>query len=129
MVIDSSALFAIAFDEPEHPVYLELMMNAAVLAIAAPTLFESRMVALRKSGPELEDRLLSLLKKLGTRIAAFDETQADLAAQAFRRYGKGRHRAGLNFGDCFAYALAKTLDEPLLYKGDDFAHTDLASAI
>ncbi|HTT98730.1 MAG TPA: type II toxin-antitoxin system VapC family toxin [Rhizomicrobium sp.] len=129
MVIDSSALFAIVFDEPDHPAYLEAIITAVSLTISAPTLFECRMVALRKSGPDLEERILSLLKKSQVSVAAFDEHHVELAMQAFHRYGKGRHAAGLNFGDCFAYALAKSLNEPLLYKGADFARTDIVSAI
>ncbi|SRR5579862_829335 len=129
MVVDSSAVLAVMLDEPDQSIYLETMKRAKGLTMSAPTLFECRLVALRKSGVELETKLLSFIRDLNVRITAFDEPQAALAADAFRRYGKGRDRAALNFGDCFSYALAKTLGEPLLYKGGDFARTDVAAAV
>ena len=129
MVVDSSAVLAVMLDEPDQSIYLETMKRAKDLTMSAPTLFECRLVALRKSGVELETKLLSFIRDLNVRITAFDEPQAARAADAFRRYGKGRDRAALNFGDCFSYALAKTLGEPLLYKGGDFARTDVAAAV
>lgn len=97
--------------------------------MSAATLFESRLVAMRRFGPAQESKLLLLLARLKVRILDFDQIQASLAAEAFRRYGKGRDKAALNFGDCFSYALAKNRDEKLLYKGGDFARTDIAAAI
>lgn len=129
MVVDSSALFAVVFGEPERVLYLDTMSKASELMMSAPTLFECRLVALRKSGVDLETKVLSVIDDLNIRIVAFDEPQAALAADAFRRYGKGRDKAALNFGDCFAYALAKHASEPLLYKGGDFSRTDVAAAI
>ncbi len=79
-------------------------------------------------GKALFESEFQLLATLGLAIVAFDEIQAELAREGFRRYGKGRHAAGLNFGDCFAYALAKALDAPLLFKGGDFAKTDVKRA-
>jgi ribonuclease VapC len=129
MVVDSSAVLAVMLDEPDQSIYLETMKRAPELTMSAPTLFECRLVALRKSGAELEEKLLSFIEDLNVRIIAFDEPQAALAAEAFRRYGKGRAKAALNFGDCFSYALARHTDLPLLYKGGDFARTDVAAAI
>jgi ribonuclease VapC len=129
MIVDSSAIFAVVFEESDHQLYLETMLAAQVLTMSAATLFECRLVALRKAGEAQENRLLAFLAWLKIRIANFDESQAALAAEAFRRYGKGRDKAALNFGDCFSYALAKSRDEPLLYKGGDFARTDVAAAI
>jgi ribonuclease VapC len=129
MVVDSSAILAIAFDEPDHLTYLNAIDSAETRTMSAATLFECRLVALRKAGEVQERDLLELLAEMKIRVAHFDEAQAVLAADAFRRYGKGRHKAGLNFGDCFSYALAKSLSEPLLYKGGDFARTDVATAV
>ncbi len=128
MIVDSSALIAVVFEEKDQSTYLELL-RSSTLTMSAPTLFECRLVALRKSGAALEAKLLSLIAGLNIEIVAFDEAQAVLATDAFRRYGKGRDKAALNFGDCFSYALAKSRGEPLLYKGGDFARTDVAAAV
>jgi ribonuclease VapC len=129
MIVDSSALFAIVFDENDHLLYLGLMLGAAELHISAPTLFECRLVSMRREGEDWEERLLQLLSVLKVQVLAFDAAQANLASDAYRRYGKGRDKASLNFGDCFSYALAKAREEPLLYKGGDFARTDMAAAV
>jgi len=129
MVVDSSAILAIVFNEPDHFLYFESLAAAQTLAMSAATLFECRLVALRKGGEAQESELLDFLARLKIDIAHFDEAQVDVAAEAFRRYGKGRDRAALNFGDCFSYALAKSRGEPLLYKGGDFARTDVAAAV
>jgi ribonuclease VapC len=128
MIVDSSALIAVVLEEQDQSTYLDLM-RASDLAMSASTLFECRLVALRRSGPALENKLLFLIEGLNIEIVAFDEAQASLAADAFRRYGKGRDKAALNFGDCFSYALAKSRGEPLLYKGSDFSRTDVAAAV
>jgi ribonuclease VapC len=129
MVIDSSAVFAIVFREPEWDRFARAIIAAPTKFIGAPTVVECRVVALRRTGPELETRVCSVLSELQIGIVEFDETSIELAAEAFRRYGKGRDPAGLHFGDCFSYALAKSLGEPLLYKGGDFARTDIAAAL
>lgn len=128
MIVDSSALIAVVFEEHDEFVYLEAMRSAD-LAMSAPTLLECRLVALRRSGSVADAKLLSLVEAFNIDIVAFDQAQADLAAEAFRRYGKGRDKAALNFGDCFSYALAKSLGQSLLYKGGDFARIDVAAAI
>jgi ribonuclease VapC len=129
MVVDSSAILAIVFNEPDHSLYLNAMLEAQALTISAATLFECRLVALRKAGEIQETKLIAFLADFEIDIAHFDETQLEVAIDAFRRYGKGRDKAALNFGDCFSYALAKSRGEPLLYKGGDFARTDLAAAV
>jgi ribonuclease VapC len=129
MVVDSSALFAVLFNEQDRAAYLDTMMDALQLTISAPTLFECRVVAMCRTGEDWERELLDLLREIEADIVAFDESLVSLAADAYRHYGKGRSRASLNFGDCFSYALAKSHGEPLLYKGGDFARTDVAAAV
>jgi len=126
MVIDSSALIAILFDEPER-LELESVINADSLRlISAVTKLEAGMVMVGQRGSaEPLDRLLATIS---ARIIPFDDHQADIAREAFTRYGKGRHKAGLNFGDCAAYALAVAEAEPLLFKGTDFSATDVEVA-
>lgn len=126
MVIDSSALIAILFDEPER-LELESLINSDPLRlISAVTKLETGMVMVGQRGSaEPLDRLLATIS---ARIIPFDDHQADIAREAFTRYGKGRHEAGLNFGDCAAYALAVAEGEPLLFKGRDFSATDVEVA-
>lgn len=126
MVIDSSALIAILFDEPER-LELESLINSDPLRlISAVTKLEAGMVMVGQRGSaEPLDRLLATIS---ARIIPFDDHQADIAREAFTRYGKGRHEAGLNFGDCAAYALAVAEGEPLLFKGRDFSATDVEVA-
>ncbi|MEQ1617207.1 MAG: type II toxin-antitoxin system VapC family toxin [Terricaulis sp.] len=129
--IDSSAIVAIVKDEPERAHFMRTIDQAAGAAISATNYFEAAMVcegSVTAPGRVFFDAEMETLRQLGLTIVAFDDTQADLARDGFRRYGRGRHPAALNFGDCFAYALAKALDAPLLYKGTDFARTDLKSA-
>jgi len=129
MVIDSSAIFAILLNEPERMVFLDRIMSAKSASLSAVTLLECRIVALRRTGLDWDAELSGLLQRLPLGVIAFDNEQSVLAAEAFRVFGKGRHKASLNFGDCISYALAKVRGEPLLYKGDDFANTDIVSAL
>jgi ribonuclease VapC len=129
MVVESSALFAVLFNEQDRAAYLDAMMDALQLTISAPTLFECRVVAMCRPEEDWERELLDLLLEIDADIVAFDEALAVVVADAYRRYGKGRDRAALNFGDCFSYTLAKSRGEPLLYKGGDFARTDVAAAV
>jgi ribonuclease VapC len=126
MVIDTSALVAILRDEPERPAFLKLLTSTRDPMISAAVLFECSMVQAKfdEGWADLDDLLLSA----GIRVAAVDVTQAHAAREAWLRYGKGRSPAALNFGDCFSYALATTTGRPLLYKGDDFAQTDVMPA-
>jgi ribonuclease VapC len=129
--IDSSAIVAIVKDEPERARFMQAIDQADGSAISAANYLEATMVCegtVTAPGRVLFDSEMATLRQLGLAIVAFDEEQAELAREGFRRFGKGRHPAGLNFGDCFAYALAKALDAPLLFKGVDFAKTDLKCA-
>jgi ribonuclease VapC len=126
MVLDTSALVAILHDEPECDAFSDLLTLANDPMISAATLLECSIVQARfRRGLEHLD---NLLLAGGIRVAAVDVALAHAARDAWLRYGKGRSPAKLNFGDCFSYALAKTTGRPLLYKGNDFAHTDIAPA-
>lgn len=126
MVLDTSALLAILLNEPERRSFNEAIEAAESRAVSAATFVEVSMVIESRHGAEGLRDLDLLLERAGIELVAVDAEQAHVARRAFSRYGKGRHRAGLNYGDCFSYALATVLGEPLLYKGDDFRHTDLA---
>ena len=129
MVVDTSALLAVIFDETEGPAFREAILASESVYLAAPSAVELTMVALGKKGVEGELRARAIVDLGGIQIMAFDASHAILAQQAFRLYGKGRHPAGLNFGDCLSYALAKSLGEPLLFKGNDFRLTDVIPAL
>ena len=128
IVADTSALVAILLREPEATIFTERLL-ASDVCIAAPTLLELLIVTHSRRGPALAQDAELLVEKLSLRINAWEERHVALARQAFARFGKGRHPAKLNFGDCMSYALAKSLDAPLLYKGNDFALTDIRSAL
>jgi ribonuclease VapC len=127
VVLDTSALLAILFGEPERDELIALLGDAEDAVISAATLLEASIVMQARTGDRGVGDLGDLLATIAARCVAVDQEQAHVARTAFARYGKGRSAAGLNFGDCFAYALAKTTDRPLLYKGADFAHTDVRS--
>ena len=129
MVIDSSAIFAIVLQEPEREAFLDAILNSNDAVIGAPTLFECRVVALRRGSDILVAQLQGVLDRLAMRVEAFEQQHERIAAEAYRRYGKGIDRAGLNFGDCFSYAIAKARNEPLLFKGNDFRLTDISPAL
>jgi ribonuclease VapC len=128
MIVDSSALLAVLLQKPTGRGFDVAMVDAAVCHVSAPNFLEASMVLLARKGEDGVRDLDLLVARLGVRIMAFTESQARLARQAFARYGKGRHPAGLNFGDCIAYALAKETGEELLFQGTDFALTDVAVA-
>jgi ribonuclease VapC len=131
IAVDASVIVAIAQGELEADQFLQLIGSdgAAHLSTAnyleASTVLEGRHGA---AGKMMFESVIAELDRAGLATVAFDEKMAELAREGFRRYGKGRHPAGLNFGDCFAYALAKTLDAPLLFKGRDFDKTDVKRA-
>lgn len=128
MVLDTSALVAVLFDEPERHEFVRTIAAARRRLISSATLVESSIVVESRRG-EVAGRELDLfLHRALVQTVAVDEEQAQLARVAWRRYGKGRHPAGLNFGDVFAYALARASGEELLFKGDDFAQTDIVAA-
>lgn len=126
MVIDSSALIAILRNEPERPAFQHVIVRDHVRLVSAVTKLEAGIVAAGRRGLVGAADLDALLRELDVAIIAFDEHQSDIARAAFARYGKGRHPAKLNFGDCAAYALAIAEGEPLLFKGRDFRQTDVA---
>ena len=128
MVIDTSAIVAIALDEAEAAAFERLVADAPVRLISAATLFEAAMALESRFGERGGAELDLWLHKAGVEMGDLDAQQADLARRAWRRFGKGRHPAGLNYGDCFSYALAMTTGEPLLFKGEDFSRTDVARA-
>lgn len=128
IVIDSSAVVSIMLDESDSGVLRDAMARERGV-ISALAVFEIETVILARLGPEKVALVRALLHANGVEIAAFDDAQAGLASAAYARFGKGRHPARLNMGDCAAYALARSLDAPLLYKGEDFARTDLTSAL
>lgn len=129
MVIDSSAVLAILQDEPERRSFNALIVAAKSCSLSAATLVELSIVLQARFGAEAHADLELFLRTAQVKIVSFNREQAELAREAFARYGKGRHHAGLNLADCFYYALASFLDEPLLFKGDDFIHTNLRSAL
>lgn len=129
IAVDSSALIAILLEEPEELACSVAIIGADGAKISAPNFFEASMVAEAKRGESGCRDLDRIATALGLDVVAFDSSHMEAARIAFRRYGKGRHRAALNFGDCCAYALAKTLDVPLLFKGNDFALTDVKRAL
>ncbi len=125
MIVDTSALIAVLRREPEDDRFVDRLLATSEVRISAGTLLEIRIVAERDDGvADLEE----LLEAVGIEVVPVDARHVDLAFDGFRRFGKGRHAAGLNFGDLFAYALARALDEPLLFKGDDFTRTDVKAA-
>ncbi len=128
MVIDSSALIAIMVGEPERRPFIEAITAADTRLVGAPTMLEASMVVLSRTGEGRLEDLRDFCARGGVDTVPFGVEHVELAVDAFRRFGKGRHPAGLNFGDCFSYALAKATGEPLLFKGDDFSQTDIKRA-
>jgi ribonuclease VapC len=130
MVIDSSALIALLLGEPETADFVAAIAATPNRLINAPTYLETAVVMHVRSGLEAQEKLDRLLSELSAEIVPFSYDHARLALAACRRYGQGSgHPAGLNFGDCFTYALAKLRDEPVLFKGNDFSRTDLRIAV
>jgi ribonuclease VapC len=129
MVIDSSAIIAILFDEPEAQAFLSQMATAEVCRLSAASLVEVGIVLRREATTKRREAFDEMLRLFTIQIEPVSEAQAYLALDAYDRFGKGTgHPAGLNYGDCFSYALAKQAGEPLLFKGNDFTHTDLEAA-
>lgn len=126
MVIDTSALIAILQDEPERRAFNEAIEAAERRAVSVASFVEASMIVEARYGPDGVRNLDLFIAKAGIELVAVDTDQAHVARTAFRLYGKRRHPAGLNLGDCFAYALARTLDQPLLFKGTDISLTDVA---
>jgi ribonuclease VapC len=125
MVLDTSALLAILMAEPEAEGFAVAIEHDPIRLISAGSMLETAIVAESRWGDAGGRELDLFLFKAGISVMPVDGEQVEIARQAFRLFGKGRHPAGLNFGDCFAYALSRVSGQPLLFKGDDFAHTDL----
>jgi ribonuclease VapC len=125
MIIGTSALLAIFLSEPEREPFLQSILTAEEPKISAATVLETGIVLEAKRGETAGRELDLFLVRLNLKIVSVDSEQSEIGRSAWRKYGKGRHPAALNFGDCFAYALAKSLSEPLLAKGADFSATDI----
>jgi ribonuclease VapC len=129
MVIDTSALLAILKVEPEALAFVDCLKLPGPRRLSTATLLEARIVVERQLGPAGQAELDLLLSRAAITAVPLEELHVHRALEGWRRYGKGRHRAGLNLGDCFSYGLAKALNAPLLFKGDDFAATDVVAAL
>lgn len=128
MTLDSSALVAILFAEPGHLDLVDRILEADHVRIGAPTLVEASMVLAGRRKGSAGDAVEALIRELAVTVVPFGEAEWRLAVDAFRTFGRGRHRAALNFGDCLAYATARSLGDTLLFVGDDFRHTDVRQA-
>ncbi len=129
MILDTSALAAILFGEPEAALFTQLIHAADRCLMSAGNFLELSIVLEVQIGPDAGRQCDVFFRRAGIIIEPFTVEQAHLARQAFLDFGKGRHAAGLNFGDCFSYALAKITGEPLLFKGEDFKKTDITSVL
>jgi ribonuclease VapC len=125
MVLDTSALLAVLLNEVEAPAFRLAIETDPIRLLSAASLVETSIVIEARVGEAGGRELDLLLHKAAIEVVAVDAEQAEIARHAFRNFGKGRHTAGLNYGDCFSYALAQSAGEPLLCKGDDFRKTDL----
>jgi ribonuclease VapC len=129
MVIDTSAVVAILFEEEDQLRYAEAIESASTRLVSAVTRVELACVVEGRKGEAGRERLERFFALTGAEVVAVTPQQATLAIGAFRTFGKGRHPAGLNIGDCFSYTLASATDRPLLFKGNDFVQTDVRSAL
>lgn len=130
MIVDSSAIVAILKQESDWEIFAEKLDEAGDISISAGTYFETSIVIGRINNPIMNRQIDELMEEFSIEIEPFTAEQARIARQAYRDFGKGSgHPANLNFGDCFAYALARVKRQPLLYKGDGFVNTDVRSAI
>lgn len=130
IVLDSSALLAIAFAEPGKEAFEDIIAGARRCLLSAVNAHETATVLRLRKGPLAVPAFWGTLERNGIEIVPFDEAQMRAAAEAYGRYGKGIHsKARLNLADCASYALAKTMDAPLLFKGDDFSHTDVKTCL
>ena len=128
MIIDTSAVLAVLFGEPDAGRYEEAIAAAWPRRMSMVALLEAAMVVEVRGGAAAGQELDTLLERSEIELAPVTPEHANAARRAWRRFGKGNHPAALNFGDCFAYALAKTAGEPLLFKGEDFSRTDIEAA-
>lgn len=129
MILDSSALLAVVFDEPDEDRLAQAIIDATTVRMSAVNWAESAIVVDCRRNPVIAGRLEQLIPVLRIQIVAVTAEIARRARLAYQQFGRGNHRAKLNFADAFAYALAKEFEEPLLFKGDDFARTDIEPAL
>jgi ribonuclease VapC len=129
MILDTSAMVAVLYREPEAADFARLIHDAETCRMSVASYVELAMVIEGQLGPEGMRQAEAFLRRAGVTIEPVTLDHGELARQAFLDFGKGRHKAGLNYGDCFSYALAKAAGEPLLFKGDDFAQTDIKAAM
>ena len=129
MIVDSSAILSVVFGEPGFEVFAQALAEAQFCKMSAASFVEVMMVAEGRGSDRAARHAESFIRSGSVAIMPVTVEHAYLAVQGFSTYGKGKHAAGLNFGDCFSYALAKALDEPLLFKGEDFRKTDVIPAI
>jgi ribonuclease VapC len=128
LILDSSAILSVLFEEEGHGRVVDALDTANLLAIGAPTLFETGMVAVGVFGLHGRALVSQFFERWNVLVTPFEARHWQVAADAFVRYGKGRHPARLNYGDCMTYATARLAEMPLLYVGDDFGQTDIPSA-
>lgn len=128
MIIDTSAIVAILFNEDDADAYARAITRADSRRVSAATFVEAAIVVAAQTKNAGGSQLDAFFRRAGITIEPVTEEQAHIARQAFTDFGKGRHAAGLNYGDCFSYALAKSAGEPLLFKGKDFTKTDVLVA-
>lgn len=129
MILDSSAVIALLLREREHEQILSAIAGATAVGIGAPTAVESALVIVARLGPRARPLVADFLREGGIDVIPFVEQHTAVALDAYLRFGKGRHKAALNFGDCLAYAIAHVAQQPLLFVGDDFARTDVEPVI
>ncbi len=127
MILDSSAIIGVMVGEPGHERIQERMAAASILAVGAATMVEVAIVLSNKLGRDPRPQLSRFLREMEVEVIAFTAEHYEVAVDAFERFGKGRHPAALNFGDCLTYSVARLSGMPLLFTGEDFAQTDLAS--
>lgn len=129
MIVETSAVVAVVLGEPDAERFVDALTVPALRLISAANVVEAGIVVEARQGPDAARDLAYLLEEIAIEVEPVDTEQARLAVDAWRRFGKGRHPAGLNLGGCFAYALARHRGEPLLFKGNDFTQTDVASVL
>ncbi|MDX2059531.1 MAG: type II toxin-antitoxin system VapC family toxin [Gemmatimonadales bacterium] len=128
MILDASAVIAILLKEPGCDQLIDLIGRAPAVGIGAPTLVECGIVVSARLGPKARDLAAAMIREAEVDVVPFADDHGVVAVDAFLRYGKGRHRANLNFGDCLSYAVATLAARPLLFVGEDFRHTDIEAA-
>ena len=129
IVVDTSAVIAILDEEPDASTYAEAIADADPPLISAASVVEAGIVMFNRHGPKAAQKVDRLIEESGLQVESVTAQHARLAREAYAKYGKGQKAAGLNFGDCFAYALAKATGLPLLFKGRDFSRTDIPTVL